>query len=125
MLSDREFLVAGLALYAGEGAKTDGSASLANSDPRLLVFFLTWLRHFFDVEEHRLRVHLYLHEDLDLAAAMQHRSSEPGIPTSQFIKPYRAVADPSRRRAKHISGSLLSDTRARSDTGVSRACWPR
>ncbi|MGH8885187.1 MAG: hypothetical protein ACRDYX_08455 [Egibacteraceae bacterium] len=32
-LSEREFLVTGVALYAGEGAKTDGSVLFANSNP--------------------------------------------------------------------------------------------
>ena len=34
-LSEREFLVAGVALYAGEGSKTDGCLRFANSDPRI------------------------------------------------------------------------------------------
>ena len=32
-LTEREFLMLGLALYAGEGAKTDGDLRFANSDP--------------------------------------------------------------------------------------------
>ena len=38
-LSEREFLVAGVALYAGEGAKRDGALKSANSDPRMIFFF--------------------------------------------------------------------------------------
>jgi hypothetical protein len=48
-LSEREFLVAGVALYAGEGAKTDGAASLANTNPRYIAFFCDWLRRFFPI----------------------------------------------------------------------------
>src|SRR2546423_624921 len=69
-LGEQEFLVAGTALYAGEGAKGDGSVRFANSDPRMLVFFCTWLRRFFDVDETRLRLRLYLHEGLDIDAAV-------------------------------------------------------
>ena len=36
-MSEREFLVLGLALYAGEGSKTDGDVTFANSDPRMIV----------------------------------------------------------------------------------------
>ena len=39
-LSEREFLVAGVALYAGEGAKRDGAVKFANSDPRMIAFYL-------------------------------------------------------------------------------------
>jgi hypothetical protein len=37
-LSEREFLVAGVALYAGEEAKRDGALRFANSDPRMSSF---------------------------------------------------------------------------------------
>jgi hypothetical protein len=105
-LSEREFLVAGVALYAGEGSKRDGSVLFANSDPRMVAFFCSWLRHFFQVDESRLRVRLYLHQGLDLAAAVAFWSVLTGIPESQFAKPYRAVPDPSIRNAKHVHGCV-------------------
>jgi transcriptional regulator with XRE-family HTH domain len=103
-LSDREFLVAGAALYAGEGSKTDGEVKFANSDPRMIAFFLAWLRHFFDVDESRLRLRLYLHQGLDLDVANEFWFTLTGIPVAQFGKPYRAVPDPSIRRSKHPMG---------------------
>ena len=80
-LSEREFLVAGVALYAGEGSKGDGSVAFTNSDPRMVAFFCSWLRHFFQVDESRLRVRLYLHQGLDLAAAIAFWSELTGIPS--------------------------------------------
>jgi hypothetical protein len=105
-LSEREFLVAGVALYAGEGARRDGSVQFANSDPRLVAFFCSWLRKFFRIDESRLRVRIYLHQGLDLEAATSFWSQLTGIPESQFGKPYRAVLDPSRRHAKHVHGCV-------------------
>jgi predicted DNA-binding transcriptional regulator AlpA len=105
-LSEREFLVAGVALYAGEGSKGDGRLRFANSDPRMIVFFCSWLRRFFEVDESRLRVHLYLHQGLDLAASIAYWSALTGIPPTQFLKPYRAVPDPSIRHAKHVHGCV-------------------
>ena len=105
-LSEREFLVAGVALYAGEGSKTDGRLTFANSDPRMILFFCCWLRRFFEIDESRLRVRLYLHEGLDLAATIAHWSALTGIPPSQFGKPYRAVPDPSIRGVKHVHGCV-------------------
>jgi AraC-like DNA-binding protein len=105
-LSEREFLVAGVALYAGEGSKGDGTVRFVNSDARMVVFFCTWLRHFYDIEEARLRLTLYLHQGLDLAASMQYWSALTGVPPSQFRKPYRAVPDPSIRHAKHVHGCI-------------------
>jgi hypothetical protein len=103
-LSEREFLVAGAALYAGEGAKGDGALRFANSDPRMIFFFCCWLRRFFEIDESRLRVRLYLHQGLDLAASVAYWSSVTEIPASQFGMPYRAVPDPSIRHAKHVHG---------------------
>jgi transcriptional regulator with XRE-family HTH domain len=103
-LSEREFLVAGVALYAGEGTKRDDAVRFANSDPRMIFLFCCWLRRFFEIDESRLRVRLYLHEGLDLAATIAYWSSVTGIPPAQFGKPYRAVPDPSIRHTKHVHG---------------------
>ncbi len=102
--NEREFLMAGLAYYSGEGSKTDGAVKFANSDPRLMSFFVAWLRHFFEIDESRLRLGLYLHQGLDLDAANGFWSEVTGIPLTQFIKPYRAVPDPSIRVTKHQYG---------------------
>lgn len=104
VLSDPAFLAAGVALYAGEGAKRDGSVRFANSDPRMIGFFMAWLRHFFDIDESRLRLRLYLHEGLDLEAANDVWSQLTEIPQAQFGKPYRAVPDAGIRHNKHEHG---------------------
>jgi hypothetical protein len=103
-LSDRDLLIAGTALYAGEGAKGDGVVKFTNSDPRMILLFCIWLRRFFAVDESRLRVHLYLHRGLELRGASSFWSTLTGIPLSQFGRPYRAVPDPSIRRSKHQLG---------------------
>jgi transcriptional regulator with XRE-family HTH domain len=103
-VSGRDRFIAGIALYAGEGAKTEGAVKFANSDPRMILAFVTWLREFFQIDESRLRLRLYLHQGLDLSAANRFWSSITGIPEDQFGMPYRAVADPSIRRAKHPMG---------------------
>jgi predicted transcriptional regulator len=103
-LSEREFLVAGAALYAGEGTKAGNKICFANSDPRMIAFFCAWLRRFVDIDESRLRMRIYLHQGLDLEAAQKHWSSITGVPVEQFGKPYRAVADASIRVTKHVHG---------------------
>ena len=104
VLSDDAFLVAGVALYAGEGAKRDGKVVFANSDPAMMRFFCVWLRRFFEIDESRVRGRVYLHEGLDLDAAHACWSEVMGIPLAQFCAPYRAVADTSIRRNKHEFG---------------------
>ncbi len=102
--TERELLLVGVALYAGEGCKRDGLVGFANSDPRFIRYFCWWLRHFFDVDESRLRVRLYLHEELDVEAAIAFWSTVTDIPEDQFGKPYRAKNDRSIRRTKHAMG---------------------
>jgi hypothetical protein len=104
ILDEGAFLAAGAALYAGEGAKADHSVVFANTDPAMIRFHCAWLRHFFDIEESRLRGRVYLHQGLDLDAAEEFWSGVTGIPREQFRAPYRAVADPSIRRNKHEHG---------------------
>ena len=71
-MSERELLILGVALYAGEGGKTDGEVRFANSDPRMICRVRRrGCADFFDVDEARLRMRLYLHDDLDLDAADQ------------------------------------------------------
>jgi hypothetical protein len=103
-VSERDLLIAGTALYAGEGGKTDGEVRFTNSDPLMVALFCRWLRTIFAVDEARLRVRLYLHQGLDLPAATAFWSEVTSVPESQFVRPYRAVADPSIRRTKHETG---------------------
>jgi transcriptional regulator with XRE-family HTH domain len=103
-LSDEEFLVAGLALYAGEGAKGDGTVQFANTDPAMIRFFCAWLREFFDADASRLRVRVYLHQGLDLEGAEAFWSKLTGVPREQFRQAHRAVPDASIRHNKHEHG---------------------
>jgi hypothetical protein len=72
----------------------------------MVAFHCAWLRRFFDIDESRLRVRVYLHEGLDLDAAEAFWSDVTGVPREQFRTPYRAKADPSIRRAKHQNGCV-------------------
>jgi len=103
-LSEDAFLVAGVALYAGEGSKRDGAVKFANTDPRMIAFFCSWLRRFFDIDESRLRAKVYLHEGLDLDAAEEHWSGVTDIPRPQFAKAYRPEARSGLRHTKHEFG---------------------
>jgi hypothetical protein len=102
-LTDRELLMAGLGLYAGDGSKRGGEVRFANSDPRLIRLFCVWLRRFFDVD------------DAPSCAALPPRRAGPasrddllggvtGIPETQFTKPYRATPVQGIRHNKHEHG---------------------
>lgn len=103
-LSEESLSKFALGLYAGEGSKSQGCVSMANTNPALLLVFASWLRRSFDIDEERLRVRLYLHEGLDIDAATALRSTLLGVPPQRFHTPYRARVDPTRRHAKHLNG---------------------
>ena len=103
-LSPRDLMVVGVALYAGEGSKTPGEVRFANSDPRMIRCLVELMRGCFGVEPQQMKLRLYLHEGLDLVAANRFWSEVTGIPAENVRKPYRAVPDPSIRRAKHPMG---------------------
>lgn len=105
-LSERDLLLVGTALYAGEGSKRDGAVHFANTDPRMVRLFCAWLRTCFDIDESRLRARLYLHEGLDLDGAMAFWSGVTNIPPTQFNRPYRALADGGIRNTKHVNGCI-------------------
>jgi hypothetical protein len=103
-LTARDLTMFCLGLYAGEGSKTEGAVSMANTNERYLRTFLAWMRSEFSPDESRLRARIYLHEGLDLEAATRHWSELLGIPIDHFQKPYRAVPDASIRSRKHQRG---------------------
>ena len=75
----------------------------------MMAFFCAWFRRFFEIDESRLRVRVYLHEGLDIAEAEQFWSGITGVPVAQFNRPYRAKADSSIRRTKHEHGCAYVD----------------
>ena len=92
-----------LGLYAGEGAKTPGAVSMANTNPLLLRLFVDWLRRSFEIEEHRLRPRLYLHEGLDIDAATAHLVCgypDPGTPVPAPVPGSRRSESPA-HEARH------------------------
>ena len=124
-LGEDAFLVAGVALYAGEGTKGDGAVVFANTDPRMVAFFCAWLRRFFVIDESRLRVRVYLHEGLDLEAAERHWARVTGVPRTQFRAPYRAVADPTIRTNETRVRVRVRELRLQHDASHDHGAHPR
>lgn len=88
VISDREFLIAGLFLYWAEGSKTKTfSIGLTNTNPAMLVIFICWLK-FFNIPKSKLKVHLHLYSDMNIKKQMHFWSKTLNISLSQFRKPY-------------------------------------
>lgn len=104
-LSKRDRFIAGIAMYYGEGGKTDGDVSFANSDPRLIRFMIGWFREFCDISNKKFRGNLYIHDNLNEGRAKKFWSDLTKIPCSQFTKTYVVKNNPYRlRKVKHVFG---------------------
>lgn len=86
----RDEFIAGIALYAAEGGKTDGKGEFANSDPQIIKFMMRWFLKYAKVSFNRIRGAIWLHEGLNESKARQFWSSLTGIPINQFHKTYIA-----------------------------------
>lgn len=89
-LNKREFFLAGVALYWAEGFKKDRRLGFANSDPRMIKFFLKWLINICEVpkKDIRLRVGLNISHKYRVREVEKYWSRITNIPLSQFQKPF-------------------------------------
>jgi hypothetical protein len=87
---EQQLKIAGLMLYWGEGAKKNknGQINFTNADPEMIYIFILFLRRIYQIQESKLRCHLYCFNDMDISRTIQYWSKLTKIPTSQFIHPY-------------------------------------
>lgn len=94
----------GLALYWGEGNKTNnGRVGVINTDSRLLKKVVLFYRKVLKIPEEKLRAELFIYEDHESENMKLYWSNELSIPVNQFIKtqilPSRTAL--TKRRAKY------------------------
>lgn len=80
--------IAGLMLYYGEGDKARGSAAIANSDPRIIRYTVSWLQEFFGVRPTEISIHLHLHSGQDEEKMKRYWSRLTGVPLKNFQKSF-------------------------------------
>lgn len=75
-------------LYWAEGGKTDGAMKFTNTDPELILLFISLLRENYEINESRLRVGLLVHYYHNRNQTRQFWSEKLQIPATQFWKIY-------------------------------------
>lgn len=89
LLSKRDFFIAGLFLYWGEGGKVNKSMiSFTNTDPDMIKYFIKWITTCLKVKKERLYIILHLYKDMNIKDNINFWSKETGIKIEQFKKPY-------------------------------------
>ncbi len=87
-LNNRELFIAGLALYWGEGSKKDRKVLFCNANPKMILFFLKWLRQCFAVEDQDIRCTVGINE-IHISRenlVKEYWSEVTSIPLEQFTK---------------------------------------
>lgn len=86
-LSRDSLFVAGLMLYLGEGDKRNNTRIvLANTDHRIIKFFIKWIVDFLDVRKDDIRIQLHLYENMDRAKEKNFWDRELNLKEHQFYK---------------------------------------
>jgi hypothetical protein len=57
--------IAAAMLYLGEGAKTEGAFSFANSNPQIIIYWMYLMRSSFEVDEAKFRIQVMCRYDQD------------------------------------------------------------
>ena len=103
------------ALYAGEGAETDGVVKFAITDPRMVLFFMSWLRTFFVIDEARLRFAALPARGPGPRGGARVRAELTAIPLGQFRRP-PSRGDPASARPSTLWAARRVVVRAASRT---------
>lgn len=75
-------------LYWAEGTKHESTCALifANTDPRLVLLYITMLRNCFDIDEKKLRIRLHIHYYHKKKETRRYWSRLLNVPENQFGK---------------------------------------
>ncbi|OGG50949.1 hypothetical protein A2763_02865 [Candidatus Kaiserbacteria bacterium RIFCSPHIGHO2_01_FULL_54_36] len=88
-LSQRELWLIGIALYWGEGGKTNhGAARISNSDPAVIQIMMRFFREICKVPDEKFNGHVHTFSHLNAEVAERYWSGITGISRNKFYKTY-------------------------------------
>ena len=86
VLNKRDLFMLGIGLYLGEGAKTNDSVRIINSDPKIIKLAVRWFKEICGLSISNFRVRLHLYPDNKVVDAINFWSKELGIKKDYFQK---------------------------------------
>ena len=108
-MSQRDRFIAGIALYQGEGSKTNNAIEFTNSNPETIKFMVSWICKFCDIKKSKLRFNLWLHYNLNESDAIDFWCQFLKVESFQFGKTYFAknkLNSPKIRKNIHSFGII-------------------
>lgn len=102
ILSDRDIMLIGAALYWGEGYKnfkkgTYEHINFANSDPDMIRVFLMFLKRVLNIASSDLKAHIFLYPGMDQKKAIRYWVAITKIPRDHFYI-YEGVSKSSKKK---------------------------
>lgn len=94
---DPEWCV-GIALYWGEGGKTQNMVRIANSDAAVIQRMMHFFRTLVGVPEDKFRVHVHAFTHVDLEEVETYWSNVTKVPRTQFFKTYTKPSAASKKK---------------------------
>lgn len=84
----RDLLIAGLAIFWGEGGKTSrGQLTISNTDPSMMRLVKYWFIEILGFTNDKIRVRLQLYKDMNIKQQFKYWSRQLNLPQSSFTKP--------------------------------------
>ncbi len=94
-------------LYWAEGQKLPDRLAyvkFANTDPKMVLFFLTMLRNCYKLDENRLKIRLYVHWYHNVPKLIKFWSDLLGVDPSRFYRSYLKRRSPGKKFRKNFVG---------------------
>jgi hypothetical protein len=88
LLSSNVLWCVGVALYWGEGGKTQQTARLSNSDPAVIKTMMRFFRECCSIPEEKFRAHVHTFSHRNGEKALEYWSEVSDIPKERFYKTY-------------------------------------
>jgi transposase-like protein len=97
----------GVALYWGEGGKTQQTARLANSDPAVIAIMMRFFKKYSNVPETKFRGHVHTFSHKNAKKAVKYWSTISGIPENKFYKTYIKQSSASKNKRDTVPYGTL------------------
>lgn len=86
-LSKDSIFTAGLMLYLAEGTKRDvHRIVLANTDPRIIKFFIKWMTEFLNIPKGKMKAELHLYDNMNITEEIGFWKKQLGFKDNQLYK---------------------------------------
>lgn len=105
-ITDRDLFIAGIALYIGEGSKTNNLVRLVNADADVITLFIRWLL-LIGVPKSHIVIRIHAYPETDMALCKNYWMEETGLLSEQFQKPCidTRVNKDRKRSTTHLYGT--------------------